>query len=225
MVTPITDSRVIMMKKIFCLILSVFCLSFAANAQSTLPALSRAKPVRKMSAKHEQNQTLQLGAVLWGDLVELKTSDGRTEGINLSYTGVSLSYAYSFLRFSNSHLQAGAKGYFLTGKAKSKGSSIDFQSDTDKFSAPLVFINGLYYPAKNISLGIGVDVMYYVVNLPRPVSTITVYEFSYSPKVQSLYHIDLIWLIDSTWSIRQSLFSSLATYSSAGWDMSLGFSF
>lgn len=223
MVSTITDSRVIMIKILIYFIVSL--MSFTVLAQNQTPTVSRTKVVKKIPTKNELNHSVQLGAVLWGDQIELKTSDGRTEDINLAYTGVSLGYAYSFLQFSNSHFQAGVKNYFLTGKAKSKGTSIDFQSDSDKFTAPSVFISALYYPMKDVSLGFGADVMYYVVNLPRPVSIITVYEFSYSPKIQTLYHLDLTWYIDSGWSIRQSLFSSLSKYSSSGWDISLGYSF
>ena len=180
---------------------------------------------KRVTTLDYNRHTVLFGAVLWTDNIELKTSDGRSEDVILSMTGYSLGYSFNIMKDVDYAFQLGAQAHFLNGKAKSRGSSIDYKSDSDKIMSGVVFGNAIYFPDNNVSLGVGLEAMYYVVSLPRPSSGITVYEFNYASQMQTLYHFELTWYMDTTWSIRQTLFASVSPRVGTGWNVSLGYLF
>lgn len=191
-----------------------------------LPNLCFAQDVvvkkRFVKPKTHIYQNFKFGVSLWGENVPLQTADGRSENIDVKYSGFSMGYEPSY-KWINFAVWANAQALLLQGQAVSEGSSIIYQNKV-KYSIPFLTDFGVsYYPHQNVSLGLGAGLLFHSLKLDPPTSVLTTYDFKYSDPLKIIYTFKLSWLMSKSWSLEQKIMTFAESNIDTGWDISLNY--
>lgn len=168
------------------------------------------------------HHTFKFGISLWGESVPLQTTDGRSENVDVKYSGFSLGYEPTY-KWLNFEAWVSAQALFLQGQAVAEGNSIIYQNKV-KTSIPFLTDIGVgYHPHQNVNLGLGVGILLHTLSLEPPTSVVTTYDFKYSTPLKIIYTFKLVWLMSENLALEQKIMTFAESYIDTGWNVSLNY--
>ncbi len=195
------------------LILVVFFYTGTISAQEIEPGSSS-----------EVVSQLKFGMQIWGENIILRAADGRSEKVDVKYAAADIGYRLGYKAGAFAYwLQADA--FFLQGSAVSEGVSIDFSERVAGSFAGSGSGAVSFYPQKAVALDAGFGALYHQLQLSRPTSIVTAYEFGFSQPVKPYFLIGLNWNVSSRFRLEQSLLTFLDPAIDSAWNVSVSYMF
>ncbi|WP_148284956.1 hypothetical protein [Pseudobdellovibrio exovorus] len=184
----------------------------------------RAPPKQAPKPNYHTTNAFKFGLALWGENIKLLAADGRSEEIDMKYSGALLGYELG-LKWTSWSIWTEAQALLLSGQASSTNTSIQYR-DKAKGNIPFLFDAGFsYYPHTNVSLGLGAGLLFHSLTLEPPTSVVTTYEFKYSKPMKFFALFRLNWHISSNWSFEQKITSFTESHLDTGWNASMNYQF
>jgi hypothetical protein len=197
-------------------------------AQNTPNQQSKTRNIKRRPAPRRSGRFynyLGAGLALWGESIQLLTSDGRSENVDVKYSGVALSYDLSY-KIQEWAFWGQALAWFIQGKAVSEGVSITYE-DKVASTMPLGGLAGVsYFPHPNVALSLGGGALLHTLKLNPPTSVVTSYDFKYSQALKPMYSLSLDWYLNSSWRLQEKLMGFVNnTGLDSAWNVSLSYVF
>jgi hypothetical protein len=162
------------------------------------------------------------GLTFWGENVLLQSSDGRSENVDVKYSGVSLGYKLAYKAESTSYW-SDFNLLYLQGNATSEAKSITFSDGVDGSAGGSAVAGISYYPNSKVSLSAGVGALYYKLQLTPPTSVVSVYDFRYSNPVKVIFTFGLSWDLSSSVVLSQNIISFMDPEVDSLWNVSISY--
>lgn len=183
-------------------------------------APSETTQIAKKIKRVGQRYGLSFGMMTWPQFTSLKSSDGRTETINVQNVGGILevdaerrwSYLGAKLNFGLGYSQA---------RTESEGSSITYSYSDAKSMFYLSDLSGVIYLNKMASIGLGVSTLYSSLNIPTPSGTGIQYSFSPESKMKVYLSWEFSWNLVSNWYLSQKILTPLTKDLQSAWLITL----
>lgn len=184
----------------------------------------RAPPKQAPKPNYNATNTFKFGLALWGENIQLLAADGRSEEVDVKYSGALLGYELG-LKWTSWAIWSEVQALLLSGQASSTNTSIQYR-DKAKGNIPFLFDAGFsYFPHPNVSLGLGAGLLFHSLTLEPPTSVVTTYEFKYSKPMKLFALFRLNWNITPNWAFEQKITSFTESHLDTGWNASVNYQF
>lgn len=192
--------------------------------QPTRTVRTRRQPPKPATPPAQVANSLKLGLSLWGENIALLAADGRSEEVDIKYSGLAIGYEIG-LKWTSWAIWAEAQTLFLQGQASSANNSIQYR-DKIKPNVPFLFDFGFsYLPSSQVSLSLGAGALFHSLTLEPPTSVVTTYEFKYSKPLKPFLLFRLNWDLGPRWSFEQKIMAFTDSQIDTGWAAALGYRF